>query len=135
MLILSIAVEDEGVPALAEQTTRLEALRSFKRSAAEEEELTNLLNELSALFARRPVWLKQGIERELALLKVGYSSDFTLKKALAASSYLFRNGPWKFTYVRFGYDPRLNKEALEYQTFNVGYGNKNFMNQRRDQDK
>ncbi|KAF4750708.1 General transcription factor 3C polypeptide 5, partial [Perkinsus olseni] len=30
-------------------------------------------------------------------------------------SYLYLNGPWRNCYVRFGYDPKLNLEAVKYQ--------------------
>ncbi|EER17193.1 hypothetical protein Pmar_PMAR010838, partial [Perkinsus marinus ATCC 50983] len=30
-------------------------------------------------------------------------------------SYLYLNGPWRNCYVRFGYDPKLNPEAVKFQ--------------------
>lgn len=29
-------------------------------------------------------------------------------------AYIFKNGPWKHSYVKFGYDPRLDRESLDY---------------------
>lgn len=34
-------------------------------------------------------------------------------------SYNFKDGPWKHAYVRFGYDPRVEKEAVAYQVIDI----------------
>jgi len=127
---ISVSITDPNVPDADEENNRKELLRTFKSTQKEEEDLQNLIAHLKLLFNLRPVWLKSSIEAELSTRGVKYSSDFTLKKALAVVSYLFKNGPWKFTYVRFGYDPRHDKAALDYQTFNIGIGNSFFMSAR-----
>lgn len=125
--LLSLKFSDKLVPAPEEQTHRLAVLRSFKTSAKDEEDTEQLLEVVQGLFQQKPVWLKQSLEWELTQKGISYPSDFTLKKVLACVSYLFKNGPWKFTYVKLGYDPRKNKESLIYQAFNVGIGNRNFL--------
>lgn len=35
-------------------------------------------------------------------------------RALAMISYNFKDGPWKHAYVKFGYDPRKEKDAVGY---------------------
>ena len=102
-------------------------LRSLKTSTKDDEDTEQLLEVVQGLFQKKPVWLKQSIEWELVQQGITYPSDFTLKKVLACVSYLFRNGPWKFTYVKLGYDPRRQKDSLVYQAFNVGIGNRNFL--------
>ena len=80
------------------------------------------------MFKERPVWTLNAIQNRLESAKVEYGSSFSLKKTLSDFTYLFKNGPWKFTYVRFGYDPRKDKKSLFYQTFNLGIKNSNFLN-------
>lgn len=133
------AAEEPGdplnfIPNEDEEANRIQMIKSFRLSEKEEKEIMNLINHIKSLFLIRPVWLKSNLEAELAHRDVKYPSDFSLKKALAATSYLIKNGPWKFTYARFGYDPRKSKEAVEYQSFNVGIRNRNFMSESRIRD-
>ena len=133
-LSLSISDPPAAVPQIDEYERRLEHLRSFRSGAKEEEEVNNLVANLKTIFEVRPVWLKHRLIAELSDRGVKFNSEFSLKKALAAISYLWKNGPWKFTYVRFGYDPRLHRESLVYQTFNVGIWNRNFLADQRPAD-
>ncbi len=123
-----------AIPDEDEEANRIQMIKSFRLSEKEEKEIMNLINHIKSLFQTRPVWLKSNLEAELAHRDIKYPSDFSLKKALAATSYLIKNGPWKFTYARFGYDPRKFKEAIEYQSFNVGIRNRNFMSESRIRD-
>ena len=117
----------EPIPQQEEEEKRIEMLKSSKLNEKEDKDMMNLINNLKSIFDIRPIWLKSNIEVELASRGIKYPSDFSLKKALATVSYLIRNGPWKFTYAKFGYDPRKHKEAIEFQSFNIGIRNKNFM--------
>lgn len=125
---ISLAMTDPKIPGPEEEASRIAVLKSMKSTLKEEEEMEMLLKNIRALLAQKPTWVKASIEVELQNKGVKYSSDFTLKKALSTLTYLFKNGPWKFTYIRFGYDPRTDKKSFAYQTFNVGIGNKNFLN-------
>jgi len=87
---------------------------------------------IKSLLAERPVWTLQAVQERASGDKFDYGSVFALKKALCEQTYLFKNGPWKFTYVRFGYDPRRDKGALFYQTFNIGIMNSNFLKTAED---
>ncbi|KAF4683974.1 General transcription factor 3C polypeptide 5 [Perkinsus olseni] len=51
-------------------------------------------------------------ESKLELLAVEDPVPLELLKDV---SYLYLNGPWRNCYVRFGYDPKLNLEAVKYQ--------------------
>ena len=126
--------DSNTIPDEDEEANRIQMIKSFRLSEKEEKEIMNLINHIKSLFQTRPVWLKSNLEAELAHRDIKYPSDFSLKKALAATSYLIKNGPWKFTYARFGYDPRKFKEAIEYQSFNVGIRNRNFMSESRIRD-
>ena len=123
-----------GIPNEDEEEHRIQMIKSFRLSDKEEKEIMGLITHIKSLFQLRPVWLKSSLEAELALRDVKYPSDFSLKKALAATSYLIKNGPWKFTYARFGFDPRKSKDAIEFQSFNVGIRNRHFMSESRIRD-
>lgn len=132
---ISLSMSDHIVPGEEVLEERLAALKAIKSSSKEEEEMGILVTHIRELLIKKPVWLKTSIEFELGVKGVRYSSDFSLKKALATLTYLFKNGPWKFTYIRFGYDPRKNKQSFSYQTFNVGVGNRNFLADTKDAKK
>lgn len=42
-----------------------------------------------------------------------------LKKILSLFAYNFKNGPWKFAYVKFGFDPTQYFEAINYQVIDI----------------
>ena len=58
-------------------------------------------------------------------------TPFFFKRAISTIAYLFKNGPWKNSYVRFGYDPKKFPESFRYQNFNVGIQNPNYLNQQK----
>lgn len=123
----AISFKDLAVPGEEQGKKRLEILRSFKYTVKEQEEVETLVEALQNIFKERPVWLKSSLEIELENKNISYSSSFLLKKVLSSIAYLFKNGPWKFTYCKFGYDPRSDKKAMIYQSFYVGVFNRNFL--------
>lgn len=34
-------------------------------------------------------------------------------------AFTYKNGPWKFSYVRFGYDPAQHFDAIDYQVIDI----------------
>lgn len=64
---------------------------------------------LENLFKERPIWTKNGI-----LYKTHFSADI-LKVLLPAVAYYELSGPWRCTWIRFGYDPRKDPESKKYQ--------------------
>ncbi|EER14669.1 Transcription factor tau 95 kDa subunit, putative [Perkinsus marinus ATCC 50983] len=78
-----------------------------------------LLNDVQKKFEERPIWLRASLDEQLGLL--GWTPQrlsgypWKLSFALRAVSYLYLNGPWRNCYVRFGYDPKLNPEAVKFQ--------------------
>jgi len=74
---------------------------------------------LKKLFDERPVWLKNVLMRE-STKYLKYESFHIFKKCLSFLAYSFKDGPWKHTYVRYGYDPRGDPHAFKYQVIDVG---------------
>ena len=42
------------------------------------------------------------------------------KRCLSSLSFSFKDGPWKHTYVKYGYDPRGDPNSIIYQVIDVG---------------
>ena len=40
-----------------------------------------------------------------------------LKNALKYIAYTFKDGPWKHTFCKFGYNPQEDKNSVIYQIF------------------
>lgn len=62
------------------------------------------------MFDQRPVWSKNALN---AVTRI--TSD-RLKFILPALAYYFTTGPWRNQWIKFGYDPRLDATAGQYQT-------------------
>jgi general transcription factor 3C polypeptide 5 (transcription factor C subunit 1) len=67
------------------------------------------LEMLKSVFEGRPVWSKIAIADETKL------SAVALKFLLPMVSYYFLSGPWRYCWVKYGYDPRKDPEARKYQ--------------------
>jgi len=61
------------------------------------------------LFERRPIWTKIAVEHESKL------GAFALKYILPCVAYFALNGPWRSCWIRYGYDPRMDRFAYVYQ--------------------
>eukprot|EP01017_Pseudomicrothorax_dubius_P047564 TRINITY_DN8565_c0_g2_i3.p1 TRINITY_DN8565_c0_g2~~TRINITY_DN8565_c0_g2_i3.p1 ORF type:complete len:292 (+),score=49.28 TRINITY_DN8565_c0_g2_i3:221-1096(+) len=82
-----------------------------------------VFNRLRFLFNERPIWLRNVILSEIKDHKQDHKEEFSeykFKKYLSALGYSFKDGPWKFTYIRYGYDPRTDPSAFKYQIVDVG---------------
>ncbi|EJF63038.1 hypothetical protein DICSQDRAFT_179694 [Dichomitus squalens LYAD-421 SS1] len=73
----------------------------------------NILKKLEELFQERPVWTRAAIFNQFMPLEV--RDIINTKYLLPLVSYVFEDGPWRDTYVRLGYDPRVDPEARFYQ--------------------
>jgi hypothetical protein len=71
-----------------------------------------LLEKVKSLFDDRPVWQRANLE---AALGVGPLPAWRLAGVLRLVSYLFLDGPWRKSYVRFGYDPRTDPQSKRLQ--------------------
>ncbi|KAK9877001.1 hypothetical protein WA026_016030 [Henosepilachna vigintioctopunctata] len=67
------------------------------------------LIKLQQFFEERPIWTKNGIKYNTNL------SNDLLKILLPAVAYYQITGPWRCTWIRFGYDPREDPESRKYQ--------------------
>ncbi|KAG5643766.1 hypothetical protein DXG03_009645 [Asterophora parasitica] len=72
-----------------------------------------LLMKLEALFADRPVWTRMSLFNQLAPNET--REILNSKALLPLVCYVFQDGPWRDTLVRFGYDPRKDLSARFYQ--------------------
>lgn len=71
----------------------------------------NLRTVLQKLFNQRPIWLRAAL-----LHQIPQGTTFTLfKQVIVTVAYYMIKGPWSRTWVRFGYDPRLQPESRYYQ--------------------
>lgn len=61
-------------------------------------------------FDEKPVWNKVALEVE-SKVSLG-----TLKYALPCVAYFATNGPWRASWIKFGYDPRKHQSSFIYQT-------------------
>ncbi|KAF0391087.1 hypothetical protein F8M41_010778 [Gigaspora margarita] len=69
---------------------------------------------IKKLFAERPIWTR------LALMNNLPACDRrSIKMLLPMVAYLMLNGPWRDCWLRYGYDPRKNKEARFYQATDI----------------
>lgn len=93
---------------------------------ANEEPETKLSKALDEIFEARPVCILSHILEELQARKVSCSSLYAVKKGLIRKTYVFRDGPFKNSYVKLGYDPRKDEESMKYQVFQVSTKNLNF---------
>lgn len=91
-----------------------------------------LYEHVKEAFLEKPIWLKSSLLEYLSKKDVKVINPFSLTKVLSYISYLFRNGPWKFTYVSFEYDPRTAPESVKYQVFAVGVNNKGYMEKKNE---
>ena len=68
----------------------------------------------------RPCWLRNTLE--YYLWENGFKGKYTiteLKNSLKFLSYTFKDGPWKHTFCRFGYDPSEDRDSVFYQVLLV----------------
>ncbi|KAH7105723.1 RNA polymerase III transcription factor IIIC subunit-domain-containing protein [Auriculariales sp. MPI-PUGE-AT-0066] len=65
----------------------------------------NLIAKVAKLLEQRPVWTRLAISNQLTSAEERELTNSKLVMPL--TSYIFTDGPWRDTYIRFGYDPRL----------------------------
>jgi general transcription factor 3C polypeptide 5 (transcription factor C subunit 1) len=84
-----------------------------KESPMKADQLTELeiqcRNRLVAKFNERPIWTRQALE-----MNVPPQDVKRFKAVLPTVAYFFRNGPWRHTWVKYGYDPRKHPESKMY---------------------
>ncbi|KAI3637865.1 hypothetical protein MIR68_004514 [Amoeboaphelidium protococcarum] len=74
-----------------------------------------LMSTVQSLFDKtRPLWLFYQLHGEVKKTLPNVSAE-TLKNAVGQIAYRFKNGPWRFCWAQFGYDPRLDSTARYLQ--------------------
>ncbi|KAF7301453.1 hypothetical protein MIND_00710600 [Mycena indigotica] len=68
---------------------------------------------LLALFEERPIWTRAALFSQITAVEA--RDALNSKLPLAFVSYVFNDGPWRDTLVKFGYDPRTDPSARFYQ--------------------
>lgn len=72
--------------------------------------LIDCLNIIRKIFEMKPIWIRKHIHW---LLPQNLRSQ--LRFALPFVTYTFNKGPWRHSFVRLGYDPRKDPNAMGYQ--------------------
>ncbi|KAG7097162.1 hypothetical protein E1B28_004539 [Marasmius oreades] len=73
----------------------------------------NIVKKIEFLFKDRPIWTRMSLFNQItpAMAREVHNS----KIILPLVCYVFQDGPWRDTLVRFSYDPRRDPEARFYQ--------------------
>lgn len=72
-----------------------------------------LLERLRELFISRPIWTRMSLFNQFTALES--REILNSKVMLPLVCYVFQDGPWRDTLVKFGYDPRADPNARFYQ--------------------
>ncbi|KAF7331916.1 hypothetical protein MKEN_00071900 [Mycena kentingensis (nom. inval.)] len=72
-----------------------------------------LCKKLLGLFEERPVWTRAALFNHITALEA--RDVINSKLLLGTVCYVFTDGPWRDTLVKFGYDPRKDPGARFYQ--------------------
>ena len=70
----------------------------------------HLFQKLIKCFDERPIWSRNALVGKLGCERVD------IKLMLPKISYYFVNGPFRCMWIRFGFDPRQQKDSKKYQT-------------------
>ncbi|CCG81898.1 Transcription factor tau subunit sfc15 / FY16936)) [Taphrina deformans PYCC 5710] len=74
-------------------------------------EITSIVTKLMKIFEERPMWTRRGLMNKLDQT----TNFYNIKFALPYVSYMWKSGPWRDCYARFGVDPRSNSSYAVYQ--------------------
>ncbi|KAF8803887.1 hypothetical protein BYT27DRAFT_7340686 [Phlegmacium glaucopus] len=99
----SIMFSDEHIP-----TKPPQAVQEGKGQINE-----GMLKKLEQLFARRPVWTRMSLFNQFSPAEA--RDVLNSKLLLPLCCYVFQDGPWRDTLVRFSYDPRKDPGSRLYQ--------------------
>jgi general transcription factor 3C polypeptide 5 (transcription factor C subunit 1) len=88
---------------------------SARQSIPEDASVENIIGRLQEALQIRPVASVQFLWNEFDT----EPSEDAFYKALSYCGYVFQNGPWKGSVVRFDVDPRMNPAYRKYQTIHL----------------
>ncbi|KIM42935.1 hypothetical protein M413DRAFT_70152 [Hebeloma cylindrosporum] len=72
-----------------------------------------ILAKLEALFKERPIWTRMSLFNQFSAAEA--RDILNSKLLLPLCCYVFQDGPWRDTLVRFSYDPRKDPSSRFYQ--------------------
>lgn len=101
--VVSASITDQELP--SKPSKQVEDMRS---SANE-----GLYSRLQELFQQRPIWTKLALLNQFSETEAREINN--TKYLIPLVCFVFIDGPWRDTLVRFDYDPRKNKTARFYQ--------------------
>ncbi|KAI0306927.1 RNA polymerase III transcription factor IIIC subunit-domain-containing protein [Multifurca ochricompacta] len=99
----SISFAEKGVP--TKPPSNIEDMRNQYDQA--------IFQRLEELFSSRPVWTRNALLNQFTPAQA--REIYNSKIILPLACYVFGDGPWRDTMVRFGYDPRQDPQARFYQ--------------------
>ncbi|KAM6504022.1 RNA polymerase III transcription factor (TF)IIIC subunit domain containing protein [Amanita muscaria] len=73
----------------------------------------DIFDRLQRLFAERSIWTRMSLLNQFSVVET--REIMNSKLLLPLVCYVFQDGPWRDTLVRFGYDPRKTPGARLYQ--------------------
>jgi hypothetical protein len=80
--------------------------------------IKKMVEKLERLFDQRPVCTKAYLAKQLNVSTM----DKILARALPYVTYYYQKGPWRHTHVKFGIDPRKDRNLRVYQTLEIRVG-------------
>lgn len=82
--------------------------------------LSSVGHMLRKIFKKRPVYMNSALASVLLEESKGQAcTDEDLNEQLAALCYRFSSGPWRYSWVRKGYDPRHERQSSVYQVITL----------------
>lgn len=91
----------------------------FSGSSGSDDASDDILNDpflqvMRELFERRPVWSRRAIEQQPQVMSTR-SNFHKIRRYIPLVAYAFSTGPFRFLWVRYGFDPRRAREAAHFQ--------------------
>eukprot|EP00400_MALV-I_sp_L67-5_P001188 gene1188-403_t len=71
-----------------------------------------ILSHLQKLFQKQPVWLRSALEAELPDT---FQKQNWMQKPLSCVAYFIKDGPFRMSYARLGYNPATDKKSKMFQ--------------------
>ena len=98
----------------------LKSIAQFKRTADKAKHMNTALNQM---FDERPIWLTNPLKKTLPLRVQNLMGDHTVVTSAHMTTDMCRDrgiyfisGPWKNSFVKWGYDPRIGPQILKGNT-------------------
>ena len=111
-----ISLKKINMITITEKIPKIEKIQKMEFS----ENQKKLKKVLLKFFEKKPIFTFNKILENLKKEKIFFSSIYSLKSVLSQICYSFKNGPFKTSYIKLNYDPRISKNSLFFQIFHIG---------------